>query len=72
MGRKRPQSGYAFSIGSVAIAWSSKKQPTVLHTLRGEYEAKTSEPNVVFCKQHYFREMWTKTKVFTFFWERMN
>ena len=42
----------------------------LLHTLRGQYEAITGEPNVVFRKQH-FREMWTKAKVFTSFGERI-
>ena len=34
----RPTSGYAFSLGSAAIAWSSKKQPTVaLSSTEAEY-----------------------------------
>ena len=43
----------------------------LLHTLRGQYEAITGEPNVVFHKQQHFKEMSTKTKVFTYFVERM-
>ena len=43
----------------------------ILHTLRGQYKAKTSDPDVVFRKQQHFLEMWTKEKVFTSFVERM-
>ena len=43
----------------------------LLHTLRGQYEAIIGDPKVVFHKQQHFREMWTKTKVFTSFVERM-
>ena len=43
----------------------------LLHTLRGQYEAITGEPDVVFRKQQHFRVMWTKTKVFTSFGERI-
>mgnify|MGYP006889224167 CR=1 FL=1 len=32
------------------------------HTLRGQYEAITGEPDVVFRKQQHFREMWTKAE----------
>ena len=35
---RRSTSGYAFSLGSAAIAWSSEKQPTVsLSSTEGEY-----------------------------------
>ena len=43
----------------------------LLHTLRGQYEAITSEHNVVFRKIQHFKEMWTKAKVFTSFRERI-
>ena len=35
----------------------------LLHTLRGQYEAITCEPNLVFSKQQHFREVWTKLEV---------
>ena len=38
---------------------------------RGQYEAITGELNVVFRKQQHFRELWTKTGIFTSFGERM-
>ena len=35
---RRSTSGYAFSLGSAAIVWSSKKQPTVvLSSTKAEY-----------------------------------
>ena len=43
----------------------------LLYTLRGQYEAITSEPDVMFSKQPYFREIWKKAKVFTFWGERI-
>ena len=42
----------------------------LLHTLRGQYEAITSEPDVVVHKQQ-FREIWKKAEVFTSFGERI-
>ena len=41
----------------------------LLYTLRGQYEAITSEPEVVFSKQDHFREIWKKVEVFTSFGE---
>ena len=39
---RRSTSGYAFSLGSVVIAWSSKKQPTVaLLSTEAEYRGAT-------------------------------
>ena len=43
----------------------------LLYTLRSQYEAITSEPDVVFRKQQHFREMWKKAKAFTSFGERI-
>ena len=43
----------------------------LLHTRRGQYEAITSELDVVFRKQQHFREMWTKLEVCTSFGERI-
>ena len=37
----------------------------LLHTLRGQYEAITCEPNLVFSKQQHFREVWTKLEVYS-------
>ena len=37
----------------------------LLHTLRGQYEAITGEPEVIFRKQQHFQEIWKKAKVFT-------
>ena len=41
----------------------------LLHTLRGQYESITSEPEVVIHKQQQFREIWKSTEVFTYFRE---
>ena len=39
---RRSTSGYAFSLGSAAIAWSSKKQPTIaLSSTEAEYRGAT-------------------------------
>ena len=43
----------------------------LLHTLRGQYDAILGELDVVFHKQQYFREIWKKAEVFTFFGERI-
>ena len=43
----------------------------LLHTLRGQYEAITGEPNVVFRKHQHFIEMWKKAEVFTSFGDRI-
>jgi hypothetical protein len=42
----------------------------LLHTLRGQYDAITGEPEVVIRKQQ-FREVWKKAEVFTSFGERI-
>ena len=39
----------------------------LLHTLRGQYEAITGEPDVVIHKQQQFREIWKMAEVFTSF-----
>ena len=43
----------------------------LVHTLRGQYEAVTCEPEVVIRKQQQFREIWKNIEVFTSFGERI-
>ena len=43
----------------------------LMHTLRGQCEAITDEPIVVFHKQQQFRETWKKVEDFTSFGERI-
>ena len=43
----------------------------LLNIVRVQYEAIIGERDVVFRKQQYFREIWTKAKVLTSFGERM-
>jgi hypothetical protein len=43
MDDRKSTSGYSFSMGSAAVAWSTKKQPTVsLSTTKAEYKATTT------------------------------
>jgi hypothetical protein len=51
---RRSTSGYAFSIGSAAVAWSSKKQPTVaLSSTEAEYRGAA----VVTCEAIWLKQL---------------